>query len=311
MTTKQVLLFSGRDIASQLTLSQVVQTLKKQAPLLQPVIFLPKHVRESAGKPFALRAYDFLSTHLLKDVVYPSIEYRPSVCTRYFSPVQLEEKFDAILIDTNATQDDELISAIEKTGPLIGAVNIGWPHDFNKDTIEAITAKTDFIAIHWGLLPEYRGHLSNAWRLADIMRQTADNDEYGCTLVRITNNHLNGHLLKNSVLHATPDLTLFQANINLAEPAASMIVDALDRKPNMTLRGYPQSEPHAKYFPMPDEQTLQLWDKAGLRLTSSHETAFTLVKAFSRANTVHGQKLLKEIGLALADWQAKNGPLPA
>lgn len=311
---KQILFFVGEDITAHLIMNRVVSDIVARG-VYEPVLFFPKNTKLKNANLPQLREFSFFDKTLLNDVVYPFIEGRLSPCAKNFSPQQLADKHNLHVETIDDVNDASFVERINSNNNIACALSIRCTQLFRQGITEAIKRNAPFLNLHSGLLPDYRGVMPTIRRMFDIATGAADDSDYGCTLHKVdafdpmavdkgidTGKIIEVKSIKLNLAHSG-----YQANVGLVEAGADALINNILHIQNQyTLRGYPQNQDQSAYYTFPTQNELAEWKKAGVILVRPEDAMTTLVSAFSKAGTAHGEILSEVIKKATQAWYKQN-----
>lgn len=320
MSKKQVLLFVGEDITAHLIMNDVVKAMLA-GDTYEPVLFFPKNAYSAKANLPELREYSFFEKGLLQTTVYPFIDVKNSAAARNLSPQQMAEMYGLEVRDLDDVNDPSFVAEMEARENIACAISIRCTQIFHSPIIEAINRQALFLNLHSGLLPEYRGVMPTLRRMYDIATGSADSHEYGCTLHKIDTGIDTGKIIEVKSLELDQNHSGYMATLGLAKAGTDSINAVLGQiKDGYTVRGHPQQNNCAEYFTFPTAPELNEWKRAGICLVRREEVKRTLVDAFSKAGSPHGEALACAIDESINAWykdnrrslrsQRKDGPPP-
>lgn len=305
MSKKQVLLFVGEDITAHLIMNDVVKAMLA-GDTYEPVLFFPKNAYSAKANLPELREYSFFEKGLLRTTVYPFIDAKNSAAARNLSPQQMAEMYGLEVRDLDNVNDPSFVAEMEARENIACAFSIRCTQIFHSPIIEAINRQGLFLNLHSGLLPEYRGVMPTLRRMYDIAIGRADSLEYGCTLHKIDIGIDTGNIIEVKSLKLDQNHSGYMATLGLAKAGAESINAVLGQIKSYTFRGYPQQNNCAGYFTFPTATELNEWKRAGIRLVRREEVKRTLVEAFSKAGSPHGEALACAIDESITAWYKDN-----
>ena len=305
MSKKKVLMFIGQDITAHLIMNKVVVDMIAQN-IYEPVLVFPKNASSKRADIFELKEYAFFEKTILNNTVYPFVNKKPYSDAENLSPQQLADKYSLVLREVDDVNSSDFIEEIKGMDNIGCALSIRCTQIFKKDIIDVIKKGAPFMNLHSGLLPEYRGVMPTMRRMFDIARGAADTSEIGCTLHKVDTGIDTGKIIEVKSIQLDPEYSGYIATIGLAEAGADAINNVLGQLQKYTVRGYPQTEDKAVYYTFPTRKELAEWDAAGLVLFRPEEVVNTLVGAFSKVNTAHGNALKKVIEGSIVNWYQEN-----
>ena len=315
MTKKQVLFFIGEDIAAHLITNRVMKDIDAKGEY-EPVLYYAKNTySKTAAMIPQLREFSFFEKKLLNDTVYPYIDAKSSRCQPNLTPNQIANEYGFHVEQIADINDPEFVDRIKANSNIACAISIRCTQIFQKPLVDAIKETAPLVNLHSGLLPDYRGVMTTMRRMFDIATGRADGDDYGCTLHKIDPFDPNavhkgidtGKILAVESIELNPAHSGYQAHVGLVDVASEALINMLNQVQNgHTLRGFPQNPQQSRYFTFPTQDELQAWKEAGVVTVRATDAIDTLVNAFSKAGTPHGEKLEAVMRTAIKDWYAEN-----
>jgi methionyl-tRNA formyltransferase len=186
---------------------------------------------------------------------------------------------------------------------------------FRKEITEAVKRGSPFLNLHSGLLPDYRGVMPTMRRMFDIASGNVSETDYGCTLHKVDyfdskavdKGIDTGKIIEIKSIALNSSHSGYLAQVGLVEAGSESLIRALSEiENNYTLRGYPQNNAESAYYTFPSRKELAEWKNVGIVLVRPDDAVQTMVNAFSRANTRHGDKLTTVINQAIQDWRSSS-----
>lgn len=299
MSKKQVILFVGQDITAQLIMNRVVKDMIAKG-VYEPVLLFPKGTHLPAEDAPELVNYAFFDKQLLQERVYPFLSRRPSQCAANLSPESFREQFGIPVENIDDVNDPDFVAQIEANSNIACAISIRCTQLFRRPIWTALKKYGPFLNLHSGLLPDYRGVMPTLRRMFDIHSGAVTENDYGMTLHQVDpydpqalhKGIDTGKIIEVKSIELNPEHSGYQATVALADAGADALINTLTQLQNgYTLRGYPQANETSAYYTFPTRQELQKWKDGGLVLVRPDEVITTLVNAFSKAGTPHGDKL--------------------
>lgn len=320
MSKKQVLFFIGQDITAHLIMNRVIKDMMEHGDY-EPVLYYVRNtVLKGADLP-ELREFGYFEKTLLNETVYPFINKRPSHCQPNLSPDQLAEKYQLEMqsplqiAKIDNVNDPAFVEEIKNNQNIACAVSVRCTQIFKPEIVAAVKASAPFLNLHSGLLPEYRGVMPTLRRMFDIATGKVAENNIGFTLHKVDGYDPNirdkgidtGKLLAVQSVALDPSHSGYQASISIVDAGSDAIMDALKYlQKGRYLHEIEQPISAAKYYTFPTAEELGEWKKAGIVLVRPQDAITTLVNAFSRAGTAHGDKLENIMHRAIHDWYARN-----
>lgn len=314
MTKKQVIFFIGEDVTAHLILNRVIKDMVKKGEY-EPVLYFAKNTSSTAANLLRLREFSFFEKKLLNETVYPFINSDSSSCQPNSTPQQIADNHGFHVEYLDDINDPAFVAKIAANQNIICAFSLRCTQLFRKALVEAVKKNAPLMNLHSGLLPEYRGVMTTMRRMFDIATGKADDQDYGCTLHKVDpydpaalhKGIDTGKILEVKSLKLNPAHSGYQAHVGLVDAASGVVINALDQiQNNYTLRGYPQNNDDSNYFTFPTQAELCEWEKVGLVLVRPTDAVDTLVNAFSKAGTPHGNRLKAVIEQAIGQWYSAN-----
>lgn len=311
---KQILFFVGEDITAHLIMNKVVRDIVAR-DVYEPVLFFPKNTKLKNANLPQLREFSFFDKTLLNDVVYPFIEGSSSPCAKNFSPRQLADMHNLQVEAIDDVNDVTFVERITSNNNIVCALSIRCTQLFRKGITRAIKKNAPFLNLHTGLLPDYRGVMSTIRRMFDIATGVADDSDYGCTLHKVDafdpttvdKGIDTGKIIEVKSIKLNPAHSGYQANVGLVDAGADALINTiLQIQDGYTLRGYPQNHEQSAYYTFPTKNELDKWKETGVLLVHPADAITTLVSAFSKAGTFHGEMLSANIQKATEAWYKQN-----
>ena len=301
---KKVALFVGSDITAHLIMNQVVEDMIDKG-VFEPVLFFPDQPKSTRGTLPELRNFAFHDRVLLNDFVYPHIEQNPFPRATNLSPAQLALAHNLQCEAVPNVNSPEFCKRIADDKDIVGGISIRCFQIFKEGMIDTFKEKNAFfLNLHPGLLPEYRGVFSTFRRMFDIAAGNADANDYGCTLHKIDRGIDTGYILQTLSREYDAGDSGFLSNVKMAPLGANLINNALNQvHAGFNLRGYPQDATKGQYYTYPTIDEVCDWNDAGVKFIKPGESVSTLVNAFSRAGTPHGQILADKLTTAIKNFE--------
>lgn len=301
MTKKQVLFFVGEDITAHLIVNRVMEDMVAKGDY-EPVFYFAKNAPSKAAAAIPeLREFAFFEKKLLNKTVYSFLADHPSLCQPNKTPDQISEQEGFHVEYVDNINDPEFVAKIAANENIACAISIRCTQIFKKDLVEAVKKTAPLLNVHSGLLPDYRGVMTTARRAFDIASgKSGDDKDYGCTIHKIDPFDPNakdkgidtGKILALPTIVLNPDHSIYQAHVGLVDIASHALISVLDEiRQQHTLRGYPQNNADSRYYTFPTAKEVADWKDAGIVLVRPQDAVNTLVNAFSKAGTSHGNKL--------------------
>lgn len=307
MGKKQVIFFVGQDITAHLIMNRVVKDMIAH-PEYEPVIYYAKNtVLKGASLP-ELREFSFFEKALLNNVVYPFINERPSHCQPNLSPDQLAEMYEREMNGAKLhieavddVNDPAFVERIRTHGNLACAVSVRCTQIFRPDIVAAVKGNNaPFLNLHSGLLPEYRGVFPTLRRMFDIATGKVTDRNIGCTLHKVDGFDPSakdkgidtGRILSIQSIELDPSHSGYLAGVSIVDAGADAIIDALKYlQKGRYMHEIAQDNSHSTYYSFPTAAELAEWRDAGIVLVRPQDAVTTLVNAFSKVGTPHGNRL--------------------
>ncbi len=312
MNKKQVIFFVGQDITAHLIMNRVVKDIISKG-VYEPVLFFPKNTYLVNADLPELRDFSFYEKTLLNQTVYPFINQKPSHCALNLTPQQFVEQYGLHVEYVEDVNAPDFVEKIKQNNDIACALSVRCTQLFRKPITDTIRSRAPFLNLHSGLLPDYRGVMPTVRRMFDIATGAVSETDYGCTLHKV--DHFDpeaidkgidtGKIITLKSINLNQLHSGYQANVGLVDAGADALINVLSEiQNNSTLRGYPQAPDKSAYYTFPTQNELDDWRKAGIVLVRPEDAITTLVSAFSRANTSHGQQLTAVLSEAIKEWQS-------
>ena len=314
---RKIAFFVGSDILAHLILNRVVNTLMigKEEFQIEPVLYFPEHpVSKKAMLP-ELQEGAFFERTLLQHA-YDYFDEHPTSQTKNLSPKQLAQKYGLQIESVPDVNDPAFIQTLADDKDLFAAISIRCFQIFGPEIVDVIRAKDPrdlFLNLHPGMLPEYRGVMSTAWRMKDIQEKNDSERLYGCTLHKVEPGKQGkyvgidtGRIVGERSERLPERATVYGANIAMASPGTKVIMDAITKIiENDGLRGYPQTEGTYRTYPTADELKTT-WKSAGITIGNEQEAIHSIAHHFSRAGTPHAEDTIEYLEGKVRTWRNKD-----
>lgn len=314
MNKKQVIFFVGQDVTAHLIMNSVVKDMLAKG-VYEPVLYFPKNTYSARADIAPLREFAFYDKILLNETVYPFINKNPSDLSDNLSPQQFAKKHGLHVENVDDVNNPDFVAHIQSNDNIACALSIRCTQLFRKEITEAVTKSAPFMNLHSGLLPDYRGVMPTIRRMFDIYSGAVNETDYGMTLHKV--DYFNpdalhkgidtGKIIEVKSIELNLNHSGYMANVGLVDAGAEALINVLSQiENNYTLRGYPQNNDKSAYYTFPTQSELEEWKGAGLVLVEPQDAVSTLVNAFSRVNTPHGDKLTRVIRNSINTWYSQN-----
>ncbi len=299
MSKKKVALLVGEDVTAQLMMNKVVRAMLDSG-YYEPVIYLPKSTHFPSEDAQELLDYAFFEKKLLQGSVYPFLKQRPSQCATNLSPDLFGEQYGLHVEAVDDINAPAFVAKMDAADDIACTVSVRCTQLLRRPIWAALKKHGPVLNIHSGLLPDYRGVMPTMRRMFDIHSRSVTENDYGMTLHQIDpfdpmvlhKGIDTGKIIDLKSIELNPKHSGFHATVALADAGAEAIINALTQlQHGYTLRGYPQAHETSAYYSFPTKQELNAWKDNGVVLVRADEVIDTLVAAFSKAGTPHGNKL--------------------
>ncbi len=320
MSKKQVIFFIGKDITAHLIMNRVVKDMMVHGEY-EPVLYYAKNTTLKGADLPELREFGFFEKTLLNETVYPFINKKPSHCQPNLSPDQLAEKYElemgtplqvSEIDDVNAP---DFVNKIRANPNIACAVSVRCTQIFRPEIVAAVKANAPFLNLHSGLLPEYRGVMPTMRRMFDIATGKVIDRNIGCTLHKVDGFDPSvrdkgidtGKILSIQSIELDPTHSGYLAGVSIVDAGSDAITDALKYlQKGRYMHEIAQDNTKSTYYTFPTTDELCEWKKAGVVLVRPDDAITTLVNAFSKAGTKHGDKLEAVMKQAIKQWYTEN-----
>lgn len=321
MSKKQIIFFIGQDITAHLIMNRVVKDMMAHGEY-DPVLYYVRNTVLSGANLPELREFGFFEKTLLNKTVYPYINRKPSHCQPNLTPDQLGEKFELemgypiqIHHDLADVNDPAFVESIRNNPNIACAVSVRCTQIFRPEIVAAVKGRAPFLNLHSGLLPEYRGVMPTMRRMFDIATGKVVDNNIGCTLHKVDGFDPNvpdkgidtGKILSVQSIELDPTHSGYQASVSIVDAGSDAITDALKYlQKGRYMHEIAQDNTKSTYYTFPTPEELCDWKKAGVVLVRPADAISTLVNAFSKAGTTHGDKLETVMKDAIKQWYKEN-----
>lgn len=297
-TKPKIALFVGADVTAHIVLNRLIDDMLED---YEPIIFMPEHKSSSKALLPELKRFGYLDRGILTDAVYPYIESK-RIYAPNRSPNMIAQDHGLRIESVPDVNDPAFVESLANEENLMVAVSIRCFQIFKPPIIEAMNKKGQFLNLHPGILPEYRGVMSAFRTMA------ANEKQHGWTLHKVEKEIDAGEILWVKAKPLDPSKSGYSVNLDIASIGAQSIMRALDElKDGNILKGYIQSPEDARYYTYPTRKELNEWEKNRIVLADADEVTGILVEKFSQAGTMHARELTSEIKRAVRAWEIENG----
>lgn len=291
-------LFVGGDITALTVINNIVPRMVEAG--YEPVLYFPEHKpSKKASHPDLVKAAYF-ERIILNEVIYPFLEKDTKTLTKEFKsraqclpPRMLAEKYKLHYEEVPDVNEPAFVERIKNDNSVFLSISVRCFQIFKKDMIEACRSHGNFLNLHPGLLPNYRGVLSVARAMAD------GQDNYGWTLHHIDEGIDTGRIVDLGAIQLNSHNTALRETMRMACVGSKMLLQNLEKiAEGQTLVGYPQVPKEAKYFSYPTAETLDDWRENGPCLVNPDEMPEVYADHFIKPGTKLGSKLSSALKVA-------------